>query len=132
VRTFAYFAVAIALCAFGVVGILSIGAPFLLTGATMLIVSPWRTRRSVLWPALAAPWAFTVTYVLLAPLTCSSSSTIGPLLPRTDCTNVLGIDYSGVGAYQPPLLPAFAAGVVVALLVSFALRRLLARNDAAT
>ena len=34
--------VAIALCAFGTVAILSVGAPFFLTGAAMLAVSPWR------------------------------------------------------------------------------------------
>lgn len=137
VGTFVYFAVAITLCASGLVGILSIGGPFLLTGVAMLAVSPWRRRRDVLWPAVVAPWAFTITYVLLGPLGCSTSGgtpalarSIGQLLARTECTNVLGIDYSGAGAYRPPLLPAFAAGIAVALLVSFALRRFLARHDA--
>jgi len=128
VGTFAYFGLAIALCAVGLVAILSIGAPFFLTGIAMLVVSPWRGRKDVLWPVVAAPWAFTVTYVLLAPLSCTSTVSIGPLLSRTECTNILGIDYSGSGSYQPPLLPALLAGLIVAVFTFLVLRRLLARR----
>ena len=129
VGTFAYFGVAIVLCAVGFVAILSIGAPFFLTGIAMLVVSPWRARKDVVWPVIAAPWAFTVTYVLLAPLSCTSTVSIGPLLSRTECTNVLGIDYSGSGSYDPPLLPALLAGLIVAGIIALVLRRLLARQS---
>lgn len=129
VGTFAYFGLAIVLCAVGFVGILSIGAPFFLTGIAMLVVSPWRARKDVVWPVIAAPWAFTVTYVLLAPLSCTSIASSGPLLSRTECTNVLGIDYSGSGSYDPPLLPVLLAGLIVAGIIALVLRRLLARQS---
>ncbi len=112
-RTPLYVGIAIALIAFGILGLVSIGAPLLLTGVVMLVAFPWRRRPDVLWPALAAPLAFTLVYALLAPLSCRSSS-VGPLLPRTECSNVLGIDYSGTGTYDPPLLPAFLAGLAAA------------------
>ena len=45
---------------------------------------------------------------------CTSTSSSRVRLSRTECTNVLGIDYSGGGAYVPPFLPAFLAGLVAA------------------
>jgi hypothetical protein len=77
VGTFAYFAIGIALCAVGFIAIFSVGAPLFLTGLVMLAVSPWRERRGVLWPGIAAVWTFTVTYVLLAPLGCTGTSLPG-------------------------------------------------------
>jgi len=70
-----------------------------------------------------------VTYVLLAPLSCTSIASSGPLPSRTECTNVLGIDYSGSGSYDPPLLPALLAGLIVAGIIALVLRRLLARQS---
>ena len=91
VGRFAYIAVAVAvavvLCAFGAVAILSIGAPFFLTGAAMLAVSPWRRRRDVVWAAIAAPWVFTAVYGALAPISCTTTAASGPLLlgrPRVE------------------------------------------------
>ncbi len=126
-RTPLYVAIAIGSIVFGVLGAFTIGVPFLLTGVAMLVVFPWRTRRDVVWPAVAAPWAFTVTYVLLAPLSCTTSASNGSL-SHTECTNVLGIGYGGGGAYDPPLLPAFLAGLVASGLTVFVLRRLLAKR----
>jgi hypothetical protein len=128
VGTFVYFAIAITLCALGFVAIFSVGAPFFLTGIAMLVVSPWRARRDVFWPVVMAPWAFALTYALLAPLSCTSTPSTGPLLSRTECSNVLGIDYRGGGAYDPPLLPALLAGLVAAGFTVLVLRRLLARR----
>jgi hypothetical protein len=128
----AYWAGAAVLMLFGFVAILSIGALFLLTGAAMIVVEPWRCRRDVLWPALVGVWSFATVYILLAPGTCTGTSL--PLMRgissagqvgRTMCTNVLGIDYSGGGLYSPPLMPAFVAGLVAAAVVGLALRRVL-------
>jgi hypothetical protein len=125
VGTFAYFAIAIALCA----AIFSIGAPFFLTGVVMLAASPWRERRGVLWPGIVAVWTFTVTYVLLAPLGCTGTTSPGGVADSfTECTNVLGIDYRGGGTYDPPLLPALLAGLVAGALAALLLRRLLKRR----
>jgi hypothetical protein len=126
VGRFAYFAVAIVLCAFGTLAILSIGAPFFLSGAAMLAVSPWRGRRDVVWPVITAPAVFTAIYVAIAPISCTTTGSSGPLLARTTCSSTLGIDYSGAGVYEPPLLPALLAGLVGGALVALALHRLLA------
>lgn len=131
-RTVAYVGLAIAFLVFGYLALFSIGAPFFLTGVAMLAVMPWRHRPAVLWPALVAPWAFALGYVLIAPLGCTSTASAaageaaGPSF--TTCTNVLGIDYSGEGPYNAPLLPAFAAGIAVALLAAFGVRRAVARG----
>jgi hypothetical protein len=128
----AYWAGAAVLMLFGFVAIFSIGAPFFLTGAVMVVVGPFRDRRHVLWPALLAVWSFVVAYVLVAPLGCTSSSL--PLVGTTDlaqqtgrttCTNVLGIDYSGGGLYNPPLMPALIVGISVAVVVALVARRAL-------
>jgi hypothetical protein len=128
----AYWAGAVVLMLFGFVAIFSIGAPFFLTGAAMIVVGPLRHRREVLWPALLAVWSFVVAYVLVAPLGCTSSSI--PLVGTTDlaqqagrttCTNVLGIDYSGGGLYNPPLMPALIVGLSVAVVVGLVARRVI-------
>jgi len=130
----AYWAGAAVLMLFGFVAIFSIGAPFFLTGAAMIVVGPFRHRREVLWPALVAVWSFVVAYVLVAPLGCTGTSVavvpnIGNAaqVGRTTwtCTNVLGIDYSGVGSYQPTLFPALVAGLFAAGVVGFVTRRAL-------
>jgi hypothetical protein len=131
-RAVVYVAVALALIAFGALAVFSIGAPFLLTGVAMLAVLPWRHRADVMWPAVLAPWAFALGYVLVAPLGCSS--TVGaatgeaPGESFTTCTNVIGIDYSGSGSYAPPLGPAVAAGLVFASIAAYTVRRALRRS----
>jgi hypothetical protein len=131
----AYWAGAAVLMLFGFVAIFSVGAPFFLTGAAMIVVGPFRHRRDVLWPALLAVWSFVVAYIVVAPLGCTGRSVavvpnIGHAaqVGRTTwtCTNVLGIDYSGSGmSYNPPLMPALLTGLVAGAVVGFELRRVL-------
>jgi hypothetical protein len=135
VRGIAYWAGAALLMLFGFVAIFSLGMPFLLTGAAMMVLGPFRHRRDVLWPALGAVWSFVVAYIVVAPLGCTGTSVavvpnIGHAaqVGRTTwaCTNVLGIDYSGSGmSYDPPLMPALLTGLVAGGVVGFALRRVL-------
>jgi hypothetical protein len=132
VGTAAYWGVVVVLVGFGYFALFSIGAPFLLTGIAMIVVSPWRNRREVLWPALVGVWAFVLGYLLVAPLGCTSKTmavTAGSpaAASHTTCTNILGIDYSGTGIYNPSLVPALvvaaAAGAAGALATRFLLRR---------
>jgi hypothetical protein len=137
VGTAAYWGVAVLLVGFGFLGIFSIGAPFLLTGIAMMVVSPWRNRREVLWPALVGVWAFVLGYLLVAPLVCTSTAiavTAGSPVPQshTTCTNILGIDYSGTGIYNPSLVPAVLAGVAAGAAGALATRFLLRRRRVAT
>jgi hypothetical protein len=136
VGTLAYWGVAVFLVGFGYLAVFGIGAPFLLTGITMMVVSPWRSRPQVLWPALAGVWAFVLGYVLVAPLGCTSTAiavTVGSqvAMSHTTCTNILGIDYSGTGIYNPSLVPAVLAGVTAGTAGAVATRILLRRRRAA-
>jgi hypothetical protein len=132
VGTAAYWGVAVVLVGFGYLALFSIGAPFLLTGIAMMVVSPWRSRHEVLWPTLVGVWVFVLGYLLVAPLGCTSTATAvtvgSPVATsHTTCTNILGIDYSGTGTYEPTLLPALvfgaAAGAAGALVTRFLVRR---------
>ena len=137
VGTTAYWGVAVVLVGFGYLALFSIGAPFLLTGIAMMVVSPWRSRREVLWPTLVGVWVFVLGYLLVAPLGCTSTAaavTAGSPVAtsHTTCTNILGIDYSGTGAYQPTLLPAFVFGAAAGAAGALAAHLLLRRRRGAT
>lgn len=123
--TTGYWVVVSLLCLLGLIGIFSIGMPLLLLGVTLAVVAPWRTQRAVLWPAVTAVVAFIVGYILVAPLGCSSIA--ASTLPTqsttlraqsTTCTNVLGIDYSGDGFYNPSLGPAVLAGLTLSVVAT--------------
>ena len=139
-RPWMYVVLATALILVGIVGMFSIGAPFFLTGLVMLICIPWRRDRAILLPALTAVWGFTLGYILVAPLGCTSSSlerperahplgmgvvAAGRALVRggTVCNGVL-FDYSGGGSYSAPLLPALIAGLAAGLILAIVVRRL--------
>ncbi|HET7870314.1 MAG TPA: hypothetical protein VFM85_08350 [Actinomycetota bacterium] len=123
--TAAYWAVAVLLVGFGYLALFSIGAPFLLTGTAMMVVSPWRTRRDVLWPALVGVWTFVLGFVLVAPLSCETSSSMDPI---TVCTHVFGIRWYGG---NPSLVPAFFIGVISAATSVAVTRYLLTRRRTA-
>ena len=124
-----YWVVVSLLCVFGVVGIFSVGMPFLLLGVTLAAVSPWRAQRAVLWPAVTAVVGFVVGYILVAPLSCTATASSAAPGQSTTCTNVLGIDYSGAGVYNPSLVPALLAGVTVSVAAAAAFRVVLKRQE---
>jgi hypothetical protein len=131
-RTWLYIILAVGLFLFGVAGVLSIGMPFLLTGLVMLLLLPWRRRGDILWPSIASIWGLTLGYVLVAPLSCSTSvAPSGSVLPMGDSAttcNGLLFDYSGSSSYNPPLLPALLVGVAVALAAWIAVKALVTRG----
>jgi hypothetical protein len=105
----------------GIVGLFSIGAPFLLTGLAMLVCFPWRRRPDILWPALAGVWGLSLGYMLVAPLSCTSTITatptptgsVSPTMTTPTC-NGLPFDYSGGPSYNAPFLPALLFGLAMA------------------
>jgi hypothetical protein len=115
----AYWTLVVFLIGFGYLGLLSIGMPFLLLGITLAILSQRRHETGVVATGVAAIVGFTLGYVLVAPLGCTSSGAGPGSISHTVCSNILGIDYSGVGLYNPSLAPGLLAGLFVA--VSFAL-----------
>lgn len=117
-----YWATTLALIAFGVVGILSIGRPFLLVGLAMLVLAPLRGRPVLFWPPLAAVIAWNVTFMAVAPGMCTATQTVGAGNPAgglgestTVCSNLIGITYRGTGTYNPSLEPANQVALVVAV-----------------
>jgi hypothetical protein len=121
--TIAYWTGAVALVALGSLALFSIGAPLLLTGAVMMVLSPWRKRPLILWPALIGLWSFVAGYVLVAPLSCTTSSGMDPV---TVCTHVFGIHWYG---RDPGLRPAFISGLTCAVIgVALALRVMVSRR----
>jgi hypothetical protein len=126
----AYAALAVGLVLFGTVGLFSIGAPFLLTGLALLVCFPWRRRPDILWPALAGVWGLTLGYILVAPLTCTSTDvpTGGvPFRIETTCNGLL-LDYSGGPSYNAPLLPALLFGLAMAAASAVLVRMAFARR----
>jgi hypothetical protein len=123
----AYWTITVILIGFGVLGLLSIGFPFLLLGIALAIVSQRRHETGLVAGVVAATVGFSVGYVLIAPLTCSTSAGSADPVEHTVCSNILGIDYSGGGSYNPSLLPALIAGLVVAVLAALGARWLARR-----
>jgi hypothetical protein len=124
-RTAVYVAIALILIVFGYLALFSIGWPFALTGILMLALIGQRHRPNVLAPALAWPWVFTLGYLLVAPIGCTTSATAVPagapaVAGSTRC-NALFLTYAGGPHYEPPLLPAILTGVALATLTSLAI-----------
>ena len=113
-----YWILSLALVAFGVVGALSIGRPFLLIGLTMLLLGRWRHRPAILWPPLLAMIAYNVVFWATVPFACTTTQSVGEgsagEASTTVCSNLLGTTWSGHGVFNPSLEPAIQAGVVAA------------------
>ncbi len=119
-----YWALAVFLMGFGLVGIFSIGLPFLSLGIALAVLSPVRHRPASFWPVIAAVLAFFVGYVLVAPLGCTATPTLAGsgAQSSTACQGVLF-------RYSSELLwPAVLAGIALALLVGRATRAVLLRK----
>lgn len=121
-----YWIAALLLIAFGLLGILSIGLPFLALGFTLVILAPVRRRRYILWPAIAAVVAFFVAYGSVTPMYCGATAT-----PQSSsaavCRSLIGIAHVGDGSdihvRTPALLAAALIAPVAALGAAFVLRR---------
>jgi hypothetical protein len=127
----AYWALVVFLIGFGCLGLLSIGFPFLLLGIGLAIVARRRHETGVVVATVASVIGFTLGYILVAPLGCNSGSSSAHPVAHTVCTNILGIDYSGVNPYTPPLLPGLLADLATAVvfaLVAHAIARRIAHD----
>jgi hypothetical protein len=111
---------------FGVLGIFSIGLPFLALGFTLAVLSGARRLPHIFWPPIVGVILFFAAYVLLAPLGCRSTATvaeeIGPgdlestttfMEQRVTCDRLVLPDTSGTK--NPPLWPAVLSAVAAAL-----------------
>ncbi len=107
---------------FGVLGILSIGLPFLVLGLALLVLTPSRNAPERFWPPLVGIAAFFLGFLLVAPLGCTTSAVAratGGLAPapqaHTVCTNAIGLHYAEGAGYNPSLVPALVAGLLFAV-----------------
>ncbi|MDP8927411.1 MAG: hypothetical protein M3O70_02240 [Actinomycetota bacterium] len=129
-----YWVFTLVLIGFGAITGLSIGMPFFVLGITLLVLAPFRERPTVFWPTLSAVISFFIGYVLVAPLRCTSrvrlseGEAVSGQAGTVECTNLLGLDYSGTGTYNPPLWPAVLTGTLIAAAVWILLRRTLRRR----
>jgi hypothetical protein len=131
-----YWVTTVSFIVIGFLGMLSIGRPFLLVGLAMLLLGPLRRRPAVFWPPLAAVIAWNVGFLAFAPMTCTTTETIGVGSseggePTTVCSSLTGIAYSGRGLFNPSLEPANQAAWVfaaVSFVVVLAAIRLLRRS----
>ena len=117
-----YWIASIALIAFGVVSMFSIGRPFAMVGLAMLLLGPLRRRPLVFWPPLAAVVAWNLAFMAVAPLTCTATQTVGAVNPgaslgesTTVCTSLIGMTYRGTGIFNPSLDPANQAALLGAV-----------------
>jgi hypothetical protein len=129
-----YWAVVVVLVAFGTITGFTIGLPFLLIGLTLGVMAPFRKRAVVFWPVVITVLAFIGGFGAVAPISCSTTSfraAAGQAASNTTCTNLLGIDYSGPGTYNPSLVPALASGRIAAGTLGFLSRVWLRRRERA-
>ncbi|MDP8956077.1 MAG: hypothetical protein M3N24_03845 [Actinomycetota bacterium] len=120
------------LFAVGFVGMLSIGAPFLLLGATLALLNPYRNQPRVFWPWLVGVVGFIGGYIVIAPLGCTASAVSATRMgepariavERSEvvCSSVFGLPYSGTVPYEPPMWPAFLAGLTLAVALGWTTR----------
>jgi hypothetical protein len=105
-RAVAYYATAALLTAFGVLGLVSIGLPFLVAGVLLLGLGPVRDRRDVLWPPLVGVAAFVGAFLVLAPSWCSVGSGA-----RRRCASSAGLEIPWAVALPLTFGMAIAAAV---------------------
>lgn len=110
----AYWTLTAILIGLGILGAASIGLLILPIGVVLAVLGPVRSRKTVFWPVIVATLGFLVGFILVSPLRCTTSATTTAngknQQATTHCSNLLGIDYSGTGLYNPSSTPAFIAG----------------------
>ncbi len=130
--TIAYWSLAVFLTAFGILALASIGAPFLLIGVVMIVLWPFRHRPRLFWPVMAGVVAFGVVFLLAAPFECERTGTLSPEGVEEEehatCSSVIGVDYSGVGDWDPSYLPTILAGLGIGVVAAVGTRLLVARR----
>lgn len=123
----------------GYLTIFSIGLPVAVAGMLMVVAGltgVHRQQPAVYWPVTVGLAAFFAGYALVAPLRCTSSAVatvdgvdhVAETAGTTECTNLLGIAYSGGAGYAPPLWPAVVAGGVGGLSLGWGTRQAMLRR----
>ncbi len=115
-----YWVVALTLTLGGLIaasGLIWLGIPAFLLGLTLLAMGRLRGRPRVFWPVVGGVVIFLGVTTAVMPMGCTattpeagSSATATP--DHTECSNALGLRYSGGGDYSPSYVPALLAGLL--------------------
>jgi hypothetical protein len=125
----AYWILAIAVTLFGIISGFTIGLPILVVGVTMLALGPLRGRPLVFWPPLNGVLAAVVTFMAIAPFSCSATLTTEGATPAdTVCTSLIGLRYTARALENPSLMPALLVAVAVGVVVALATFAILSRR----
>lgn len=108
-----YWLAALSLVAFGLLGALSIGMPFLVVGLVLLVLGPVRRRPMIFWPVLLAVVGGLLAYLSLVPMFCTITSELGASDGGTVCRNLIGQRFEGGEGFRPSFEPARHAALVV-------------------
>jgi hypothetical protein len=127
-----YWLLAGLLIGFGLLGILSIGIPFLVLGLALALLAPARGAPDRFWPPLVGIASFFLGFVLIAPFRCiataAGTTTSGGVASirqaQTVCTSLVGLHFSGGAGYDPSRWPAVVVGLL-ALVGGWGLSRFL-------
>jgi hypothetical protein len=116
-----YWIASLGLIAFGIVGAMSIGLPFLLIGLAMLVLSPIRHRPLAFWPIFLGFVSFNLASLLIEPFYCSATSVVGGESTQTTCSSLTGIpwpaDAAGAGASATAFAVALGISVFIGVMV---------------
>jgi hypothetical protein len=111
-----YWIASFALIAFGIVGAMSIGLPFLLIGLAMLVLSPIRHRPLAFWPIFLGFASFNLASLLIEPFYCSATS-VGGGSSQTTCSSLTGIPWPADAAGAGASATAVAVGLGIAVFI---------------
>ena len=114
-----YWALAVGLITFGVLGMFSIGLPFFIVGVTMLVLGRLRHRSRLFWPPLFAVIGYVVGYWAVLPTMCAATAGYsGP--STTTCSSLIGVQYGEAEAYNLARDLAQQSGIVLGAIAFFA------------
>jgi hypothetical protein len=121
----AYWVIAVSMLVLGFVSMFSIGLALWLVAFAMIVLSPFRSRPRVWWSGMALVVGFLIGSVAVAPWGCSQTASFDPGTgvseqPSTVCRSLIGIEYTGPGAFEPSRTPGVIAGVVLGVLAAWA------------
>ncbi len=118
-----YWLIVVLLLVLGFLSAFSIGPIFWFIAATMIVLSPFRSRPHVFRSALALFGGFLVGYLLVVPFGCTQSASFDPgtgigVTTPVICRSLTGIEYSGPDPYDPSSIPALIVGGVTAIVAA--------------
>jgi hypothetical protein len=112
-----YWTTSLALIGFGILGLMSIGLPFLMIGMAMLLLGRLRNRALVYWPIMLGLIAANLAFWLTIPFYCSASSSPDGGSSAATCSSLIGIPWPDDATGMNVTPAAFGISFSIALIV---------------